>query len=454
MLPRKPLPEGLNFGGTIHPATNVSLLYDLTWIAPDGRRQSEQHIFDAMLALVGTASRFVLLDMFLYNAWLGAEETSTRRLSDELTAALIQRKREVPALRATVITDPINTAYGGTESEQFDQMKASGIHIVSTNLDALRDSNPLYSLFWRALVQPFGNSSGGLLPNPFGPGRVSIRSYLRMLNFKANHRKTLIADRGEGAVALVGSANPHDGSSAHTNLALQFEGPAVRDLIDTENAVLAFSGKPRLGIKDELLFPESDSGSSIRVLTENAIKLSALNLIGRAEHTDSLCLAMFYLADRELIAAFKAAQARGVALRVILDPNKDAFGHRKPGIPARPVAHELQAAGVAVRWCDTHGEQCHMKTLIANYADGTSTLLTGSANFTRRNLDNFNLETDVELSGPTSESVMAEAQLLFDTMWHNSNGRRITTEYASYADESILKRWLYRFMEGSGISTF
>lgn len=72
-------------------------------------------------------------------------------------------------------------------------------------------------------------------------------------------------------------------------------------------------------------------------------------------------------------------------VRVLLDPNKDAFGRQKNGIPNRQVASELHAAGIPIRWCDTHGEQNHSK-MIVKYNDQQAELIVGSANFTARNL--------------------------------------------------------------------
>ena len=112
-----------------------------------------------------------------------------------------------------------------------------------TDLTQLQDSNPVWSSLWRWLVKPLGNGTGGSLPNPFGDGHVSLRSYLALFNFKANHRKLLIADNADGVLeGLVSSANPHDGSSAHRNIALKFSGPAVKDLLNSERSLLEMSG--------------------------------------------------------------------------------------------------------------------------------------------------------------------------------------------------------------------
>ncbi len=89
-----------------------------------------------------------------------------------------------------------------------------------------------------------------------------------------------------------------------------------------------------------------------------------MTLIRQTKAQEHLDLAMFYLSERQIIKALIAAQQRGVQVRVLLDPNKDAFGREKNGIPNRQVASELNAAGVKVRWCNTQGEQCHNKMMM------------------------------------------------------------------------------------------
>ena len=51
---------------------------------------------------------------------------------------------------------------------------------------------------------------------PLGTEPATVRSYLALPNFKANHRKVLVADEGERFRAVITSANPHDGSSRHS----------------------------------------------------------------------------------------------------------------------------------------------------------------------------------------------------------------------------------------------
>lgn len=52
---------------------------------------------------------------------------------------------------------------------------------------------------------------------------------------------------------------------------------------------------------------------------------------------------MFYLADRKVIDSLVAASNRGAEIKMILDPNQNAFGQEKIGLPNRPVEEELQS---------------------------------------------------------------------------------------------------------------
>ena len=152
-----------------------------------------------------------------------------------------------------------------------------------------------------------------------------------------------------------------------------------------------------------------------------------------------------------------AARERGVRVRLLLDPNKDAFGRKKNGMPNRQVAWELHDAGVDIRWCATHGEQCHTKMLLRYGDDGAerpAVLIAGSANFTRRNLDNLNLESSVRVLAKTDHALMVDARSAFARRWDNHDGEKHSTDYGVYADEATWKYWVYRVMEFTGGSSF
>jgi hypothetical protein len=94
----QPMPEGTSFEGEAWPSEQVEFLADLTWTDTGGERHVEQTIFDEVFEIIAGAERFLLVDMFLYNDFQGEVREQTRALADELTRALIERKRAVPAL--------------------------------------------------------------------------------------------------------------------------------------------------------------------------------------------------------------------------------------------------------------------------------------------------------------------------------------------------------------------
>lgn len=478
----KPLPEGVGEAWPERPAEDVAVLIDDTWVnqaaadrQDEPRRHFDQAIFDEFFRLIGQAETLVVVDMFLFNDMAGATTDILRPLSEQLTNALIERKQERPELRAVLITDPFNTLYGGVRAPHLARLEKAGVEVVFTDLPRLRDSNPSWSALWRLCCRWAGNSTeGGWLPNPTGDGEVTLRTYLALINFKANHRKTLVVDEGDTWTGLVTSANAHDASSAHSNIAVRFSGAAALDLLQSERAVAAFSGGcgvkavgsglafcPKKGQRQDLTpktAPDPENGATVAVLSEAAIRDALLETVNEAEPGEHLDVGVFYLSHRPLIEALADAQARGVIVRLLLDPNKDAFGRKKNGMPNRQVAWELHDAGVHVRWCATHGEQCHSKMLLRYAGDAGSdrpaVLIAGSANFTRRNLDNLNLETSVVFTAAADHPAMTTARDAFQRRWSNPDGKLFSEPYEAYSDDSRLRYALYRFMEFTGWSTF
>ncbi len=452
----KPLPHGLDFSGPLRSTTAVEFLADLAWVDNNGQRRTEQEIFKRMLALIDQAEKLIVADLFLFNEFAGDPDgEDLQPLADALTEALIDAKNERPGLRIIFLTDPINTLYGGIESPHLQALRSAGIDVVVTELDRLRDSNPLWTATWRLCCRWFGNSSnGGWLPNPVGEQKVGLRTWLRVANFKANHRKTLVVDQDDDWAALVTSANPHDASSAHGNTALVVTGLAARDVLESERAIAAFSSPDLRWPEVEASTSGSSSGLQTRVLTEAAIRDAAIAALDQAGPGSRVDLAMFYLSHRGVIRALARASRRGAQVRLLLDPNEHAFGRRKNGVPNRPVAAELRRHDIEIRWCHTTAEQCHSKQLLVRYRDGSARLISGSANYTRRNLDNFNPETVLELIGAEDAPVMAEAAAWFERRWTNPRDRSFSLDYDRYADERRLRYWQYRIMEATGLSTF
>lgn len=457
----KPLPQGVSISGQefLVPNQSVTFLADLTHFDEKSGLVTKQKIFDEIFGLIEQAEHYILLDLFLFNDFLGNSTKASRALSSELTRALINKKKSKPDIDIIFITDPINQIYGEIKAEHLTALSEAGIVVIETDLKRLRDSNPMYSVWWRSGLQylPVGFIK---LSNPFVSGgqRVGLDSYFRLLNFKANHRKLLVADylddQGKLKMAsLVTSANPHDGSSAHGNVAIRINDFIWQDIVDSEKAVANFSaGK---FISPTSAYQDVSGEVSVQLLTEGKIKESLLSSIGQTKTGDKIRLVMFYLAERDIIQSLISAHQRGVEIEIILDPNKDAFGRTKAGLPNVPVAKELNKFNQAfkLRWCDTHGEQCHSKLTIVSIGDKTD-LFIGSANLTKRNLGNYNLETDIKISGKSAEvSAIKQANDYFVALWNNQPNN-YTVPYQKYEDNSFLKTIKYRLMEKTGLCSF
>lgn len=450
---KRPLPDGLSVSQPWRAAENVQLLLDQTWQTADGQRHSRQQIFDQVLEIIGQARHLVVLDMFLFNEFAG--QNSFRSLSSELSQALISARSRHPGMEVILITDPFNTLYGGVDNPQLRALQQAGVQVVMTPLQQLRASNPLWTGLWSLCCRFVGNSSeGGWLPNPVGQGKVTLRSYLHLANFRANHRKTLVADAGDSWTALVTSGNPHDASSRHSNQALRFDGSAALDLLQTEQAVARLAGLDTRHWPQPAVSQPPATGPRLRVLTEGEVRDALLQLIDSAQPGDRLDMEVFYLSHRPLVEALISARQRGVTIRALLDPNRDAFGREKNGIPNRQVAWDLHRAGIPLRWCATSGEQCHRKWLRLDRADGDSELISGSANFTRRNLDDLNLETDVQLAANRDHPAMADARAAFERQWSNADSITYSLPYEDFADHNVGRYLIYRVMEATGLSTF
>lgn len=452
----KPLPAALHVDGPWREARGLRLLLDETFFDARDRRHCRQAIFDEWFRLIGQARRLVVIDMFQFNDPADTRDCY-RAIAGELCDALLRRKAEVPDIEIVLITDPFNGLYGGRRTPHLETLARAGIRVVISDLAPGRDPNPSWSGLWRLALRWFGNSPrGAWLPNPAGPGRVTLRSYLALLNFNANHRKTLIVDRGDGWAAVVGSANADDGSSAYRDAALRFAGPAALDLLAAELDLARLSGLalPVPCPRSPPVPTAPPSLPRLRVLTEGAIRDALLALVEDARHGEHLDISVLYLAHRPLIAALKTAHRRGVAIRLLLDPNQAHFGRPSPGIPNRQTAWELDRAGLAIRWWATRGDHGHSKVLLRHGGSRPANLLLGSANYTRRSLDDYNLEADVQLHADTQHPVIREARASFERHWHNRDSETVSRPYAEGADASTWRYWRYRLMEASGWSLF
>jgi len=346
----------------------------------------------------------------------------------ELAQHLLARKRARPNLTIVLVTDPGNEVFGGTPAQMLSSLEEAGLIVARVRLDRLRDSNPLYSGLWRLLF--------GWWSDPFDetPGRVTLPAWSRMQNLKADQRQLVVADDGSGGWnAILAPAGAPVG--------LVLRGSLARAVIAGELQIAAWSTDD-----DRLPAGPPMDGRGVgsidaRFLTEGAIEAALLDAVAAAGSGDQIFIAVQNLSDRRLIAAALGAAGRGARLQVLLARNP---------MPNQPVAGELLRGGggrIEVRWCPMDTGISLPKLLLVRHRNDLWMNL-GSANFTRRNLGDLNLESDVELRMPAQAAPARAAMEYFAKAWSAADGA------VDLAEESPMAYWRYRFAEATGLSSF
>ncbi len=443
-------PEGTALLGEFKNVVNPKFLYDLRY-EKDGEKIFEGEIFNEELEFISNAKEFLLVDLFLYNDQYNRENGKYRPQVREMTDKILEKKIANPSMKIYFITDPINNFYGAYEQEELKRLKDGGIEVVVTDHSKMKDSNPIYSGFWRVFIKPFGTGGKGWIRNFFqkdGP-KVNIRSILYLLNFKGNHRKVFISE----SEALVASANPHDPSGLHSNVALRFSGESVLDLLKTEEAILNFHGVEL--DKPQFNFADSTENSQIRIITDEGIGAALDENIDSLGSGDRAYIGVFYLSDFKVLEKLQQASRRGAEIFIVADLNRDAFGLKKNGSPNRPALTELvdKSENISVRWYSTNGEQYHTKMAYFKREDGSKNILLGSANFTKRNLRGLNFETDVEIKVNGEDEISREVEEYFNRIWNNKD-EKYTLDFEEHREDGIILRNLWKIQEKFGLCTW
>ncbi len=462
------MPRGTDYQSVVYQVRpwDVRFIYDLRYEDEKGSLVFEESIHPEMFSLIQSAKDKIVADMFLYNTDHGrhVQKPDHKPNSSGLTDLLCTKADQ--GLDVMLITDEINCFYRSYASPILNRLESHHVKTVITDLDRLRDPNPLYSTWYRMFLSWLPGSGKGLIPHPFGhPQRkITLLALFRSLNFKANHRKVLVVD---SHTALVTSANPHDPSSLHSNIAIIIKGAPAREVEYAEHAVAAFSGHPALcsakrsagrhAAARGKTAGECESCYQVQLLTEKKIKDRFIREIKNSFRGDMIMVGMLYLTHRQVIRELKEAAGRKAEVRIILDSSEHAFGMKKYGIPNRHAVLDLAADpcfgdNLNVRWYKTNGEQFHSKLVAVKRAD-SFVLMAGSANLTSRNLDNYNLELNLWIKTGPDSTLSRDVEEYFDRIWFNKGGG-YTLDYEAARDESRIKYLLYRFQEASGMCTY
>ncbi len=444
-------PVGTSIESEYQNVSSLQFLYDLTY-QKEGKRENQQSILSAELDMIKKAKDFIVLDLFLYNDVYDKTQYQYPNTTQRITEALIAKKEENPDIDIIFITDPINGFYGSYIEKNMQLMKEYNIIVIETNLDALKDSNPIYSGYYRFFVKPFGNSGKGWISNPLDKTapKINIRSVLKLANLKANHRKLIITEKE----ALIASANPHDASSYHSNVAVRFQSDVIPYILEGERVIAQQSNVilPKLEYKGTQTSNIADT--QVKYITEKGIFYSLIKNIQQAKEGDTIYMGIFYITEFHLIKELENAAERGVSIYIVADPNKDAFGIQKDGSPNRSVLTQLhnKNKNIQIRWYDTKGEQYHTKMSYFDFEQQDVVVL-GSGNYTRKNLKGYNLEADLEIIAKKGNDFTKEVVAYFQRIWKNEQGN-YTVPFETDQQNSFFKKILYYIQETTGLCTY
>ena len=396
-------PEGVDYESPVRDSKNVDFLYDLTYLDKDGNIKYDRKIWDATYEVVDNAKDYLVIEMFLFNDIYNKDVDKFPEFAKEYTRRLVKKKMENPNLKVYILSDENNNLYGAFEHPLITEMKNAGIDVIDVDIYKLKDTFPWYSPIWRSVIKPFGNPQGkGWITNFYGPmwPKLTLRNLFRALNVKADHRKIFL---NEDKV-VIASANIHDPSYFHENVAISADGEITKDILRDLQLVAKFSGgnidvsseseaKKPVNIKNfqasKIKFKEDESlksdlqkqveqieknkenfvdkgtkefyetgeltknedvlqnddpNNSYKVQFESEAKIGE-NLdkdIDSLKAGDEVLMGMYFLADRPVIDKLIKAANRGVKVRIIFDRSRDAFGMSTNGLPNKPVSKKLK----------------------------------------------------------------------------------------------------------------
>lgn len=377
-------------------------------------------VFPAVLELIASARHEILFSMYLLG---GAEATADAPagIGRQLVDALLERQRAGVRVRV------LNTRF---------------IPIADPRTSVGPDDDWFHPVFDYAVAQ------GLPIVRP-APKRGAI-----------DHTKYLIVD---GREAIFGGMNLADAVASNHDVMVHVAGPAVTDLQrlfqrQWDAAVAAAKDKaPRdalAGPAVEFIDPaelaaaagarrsagwQGGCTATIRATTPDSQEILPLvqETLASAEPGDSLRISLLLFSERVLLDAVIAAHRRGVAVRVILDPNEAFYGVDCQGsLNARTIA-ELADAGVPVRhYAVKPGQEMHMKVFVLERVSGERIFGVGSANWTgsdmRHNWEAFGRFTRCE--GPAAALVD-----LFEADWNDRTRPLTDALLATYRDEAARK---------------
>ena len=503
-------PLGINYESPIRETENAEFHYDLTYLDKDGNIQYDRNLWDATYKVIDNAKDYLIVEMFLFNDLYNKDKEHFPEFAKEYTERLVKKQKENPNLKVYILADENNNFYGAFEHPFITSMKNAGINVIIVDIFKLKDTFPWYSPFWRTFIKPMGNPQNkGWITNFYGDmwPKLTIRNLLRALNVKADHKKVFLNEKE----VVVSSANIHDPSYFHENIAIYTDGPIVKDVLHNLQLVAKFSDseinvdgsdrrmenimnsgsndktetdektlnsenqkennvkqinneeneqnvKEKTSINSEKNSITDTEGHTYKIqyLTEGAIGKHLDEDIDSLKAGDELLMGMYFLADKGVIDRLIKAANRGVKIRIIFDRSRDAFGMSTNGLPNKPVSKKLKKktkGKIEIKWYFTNNEQYHTKITLMKKTDGNVIINAGSANLIKKNIRGYIMDANFRILTTQDSKISKDIYDYFDRLWENKDGL-FTLNFDDEPTTGGFSDFMYKILDATQLGSF
>lgn len=503
-------PLGINYESPIRETENAEFHYDLTYLDKDGNIQYDRNLWDATYKVIDNAKDYLIVEMFLFNDLYNKDKEHFPEFAKEYTERLVKKQKENPNLKVYILADENNNFYGAFEHPFITSMKNAGINVIIVDIFKLKDTFPWYSPFWRTFIKPMGNPQNkGWITNFYGDmwPKLTIRNLLRALNVKADHKKVFLNEKE----VVVSSANIHDPSYFHENIAIYTDGPIVKDVLHNLQLVAKFSDseinvdgsdrrmenimnsgsndktetdektlnsenqkennvkqinneeneqnvKEKTSINSEKNSITDTEGHTYKIqyLTEGAIGKHLDEDIDSLKAGDELLMGMYFLADKGVIDRLINAANRGVKIRIIFDRSRDAFGMSTNGLPNKPVSKKLKKktkGKIEIKWYFTNNEQYHTKITLMKKTDGNVIINAGSANLIKKNIRGYIMDANFRILTTQDSKISKDIYEYFDRLWENKDGL-FTLNFDDEPTTGGFSDFMYKILDATQLGSF
>ena len=503
-------PLGINYESPIRETENAEFHYDLTYLDKDGNIQYDRNLWDATYKVIDNAKDYLIVEMFLFNDLYNKDKEHFPEFAKEYTERLVKKQKENPNLKVYILADENNNFYGAFEHPFITSMKNAGINVIIVDIFKLKDTFPWYSPFWRTFIKPMGNPQNkGWITNFYGDmwPKLTIRNLLRALNVKADHKKVFLNEKE----VVVSSANIHDPSYFHENIAIYTDGPIVKDVLHNLQLVAKFSdseinvdgsdrrmenimnssSKDKTESDEKTLNSENQKENNVKqinneeneqnvkektsinseknsitdteghtykiqYLTEGAIGKHLDEDIDSLKAGDELLMGMYFLADKGVIDRLIKAANRGVKIRIIFDRSRDAFGMSTNGLPNKPVSKKLKKktkGKIEIKWYFTNNEQYHTKITLMKKTDGNVIINAGSANLIKKNIRGYIMDANFRILTTQDSKISKDIYEYFDRLWENKDGL-FTLNFDDEPTTGGFSDFMYKILDATQLGSF